>query len=501
MTKYGIGASVLRKEDDRFLRGRGQYVADYRIAGMREVAFVRSPVAHARLKRIHVPDRIPRCRFHRQRFDRRETDRLGAAAQGLQVFGRADPGGRQAALCRRNGRDVPGADPRAKPRISPAPSRSEFDELPAVTDMLAACQPGSPLVHEEWGDNIFVEFSENGADRGGRQERGDQGHARPSAPRAIACFRWKGAASSPIAIRGCATSRSSPRRSFRIRCRPDYANVSGSSTAASASFRPTSAAASATRGCCAGKRSRSAGWRRKSIIRCAGWRIAASISRPTPIAASIIIEITGYATAEGKLLGDRLRRPCRCRRLFVLPDFLGAGGGADRQSVARTLRLFGLPMPLLCGRHQQMSDHALSRRRPFRRLPRDRSDHGRDRARGRARTLRGPAAQHGAARSRCRSTMWSASISTAAIIRNACAAPSRRSGLADIRQRQKQPGARRTPDRRRAFILRRAGRARHLRARRLGPADRARLRAGQRQAHRRRRGRNSRRHPFARAGA
>src|SRR5260370_3956481 len=38
----------------------------------------------------------------------------------------------------------------------------ELEELPAGTDMLEACQTGSPLVHEEWGDNIFVEFSENG---------------------------------------------------------------------------------------------------------------------------------------------------------------------------------------------------------------------------------------------------------------------------------------------------------------------------------------------------
>src|SRR5260370_4432963 len=38
----------------------------------------------------------------------------------------------------------------------------ELEELPAVNDILEACQPGSPLVHEEWGDNIFVEFSENG---------------------------------------------------------------------------------------------------------------------------------------------------------------------------------------------------------------------------------------------------------------------------------------------------------------------------------------------------
>src|SRR5260370_36386837 len=28
--------------------------------------------------------------------------------------------------------------------------------------MLAACEPGSPLVHDEWGDNIFIAFTENG---------------------------------------------------------------------------------------------------------------------------------------------------------------------------------------------------------------------------------------------------------------------------------------------------------------------------------------------------
>lgn len=31
MAKFGVGASVTRKEDDRFLRGKGQYVGDFRI--------------------------------------------------------------------------------------------------------------------------------------------------------------------------------------------------------------------------------------------------------------------------------------------------------------------------------------------------------------------------------------------------------------------------------------------------------------------------------------
>src|SRR5258708_37651017 len=56
-TGQGVGARLSRKEDDRFMRGRGQYVADIRLAGLKDVAFVRSPLAHARIKAIHVPER------------------------------------------------------------------------------------------------------------------------------------------------------------------------------------------------------------------------------------------------------------------------------------------------------------------------------------------------------------------------------------------------------------------------------------------------------------
>src|ERR1700675_3930564 len=56
MTKLGVGARLERKEDDRFLRGRGQYIADIKLAGMREVAFVRSPVAHATFGAIAIPE-------------------------------------------------------------------------------------------------------------------------------------------------------------------------------------------------------------------------------------------------------------------------------------------------------------------------------------------------------------------------------------------------------------------------------------------------------------
>src|SRR5262245_46049349 len=57
-TQEGIGARLLRKEDDRYLRGRGQYVGDIRLPGMLEVAFLRSPLAHARICGIRIPSAI-----------------------------------------------------------------------------------------------------------------------------------------------------------------------------------------------------------------------------------------------------------------------------------------------------------------------------------------------------------------------------------------------------------------------------------------------------------
>ena len=51
----GIGARVLRKEDARHLHGRGNFVSDMVLPGQSEVAFLRSPVAHARLTRIVKP--------------------------------------------------------------------------------------------------------------------------------------------------------------------------------------------------------------------------------------------------------------------------------------------------------------------------------------------------------------------------------------------------------------------------------------------------------------
>jgi aerobic carbon-monoxide dehydrogenase large subunit len=48
----GIGHSVRRKEDDRLIRGRGNYVDDIKLPGMLHLALLRSPLAHARIGSI-----------------------------------------------------------------------------------------------------------------------------------------------------------------------------------------------------------------------------------------------------------------------------------------------------------------------------------------------------------------------------------------------------------------------------------------------------------------
>ena len=52
MREQGIGASVRRKEDQRFLLGKGRYTGDINVAGQTHAYFLRSPHAHAVIEGI-----------------------------------------------------------------------------------------------------------------------------------------------------------------------------------------------------------------------------------------------------------------------------------------------------------------------------------------------------------------------------------------------------------------------------------------------------------------
>ena len=48
----GMGHSVKRKEDPRFIRGQGEYIDDVNLPGQLWLDIVRSPYAHAKIKSI-----------------------------------------------------------------------------------------------------------------------------------------------------------------------------------------------------------------------------------------------------------------------------------------------------------------------------------------------------------------------------------------------------------------------------------------------------------------
>ena len=53
-TQRPLGARIRRKEDPRFITGRGQYTDDVRLHGTLHASFVRSPHAHARVRALDV---------------------------------------------------------------------------------------------------------------------------------------------------------------------------------------------------------------------------------------------------------------------------------------------------------------------------------------------------------------------------------------------------------------------------------------------------------------
>jgi aerobic carbon-monoxide dehydrogenase large subunit len=155
-TPEGVGARLTRKEDERLMRGLGQYVGDIRLPGMQDVAFVRSPLAHARIRGVDIPEAVRNSVFT-------AADLLGVSAiravSGLPGFkaseqpplaiGKVRHVGELVAMCV--------APTRAEAEDIAASVTLDLDELPAVCDMRAALKPGSALVHEQWGDNVFLE--------------------------------------------------------------------------------------------------------------------------------------------------------------------------------------------------------------------------------------------------------------------------------------------------------------------------------------------------------
>ena len=157
MPQQGVGARVLRKEDDRFLRGRGQYVGDISLPRMWSAAFLRSPHAHARIKSIRAAqgceDRFftaadltdiatVRCSPNFQGFKASDFPILAQAGDKVRFVG--DPIAVAIAPTRAEAEDICEA------------AAVDYEVLEAIVVADDAVADGAATVHDDWGDNVFI---------------------------------------------------------------------------------------------------------------------------------------------------------------------------------------------------------------------------------------------------------------------------------------------------------------------------------------------------------
>ncbi|GIT27212.1 MAG: hypothetical protein CM1200mP41_32560 [Gammaproteobacteria bacterium] len=89
MSKNGVGVSSLRKEDDRYLRGRGEFVGDIQLPGPRAGRLPGSPVAHGRIAKLSSPMQCE-SRFFSLRPQTGDTYPSAFGTAGVQGFGSTD---------------------------------------------------------------------------------------------------------------------------------------------------------------------------------------------------------------------------------------------------------------------------------------------------------------------------------------------------------------------------------------------------------------------------
>ncbi len=168
-----VGKAVKRVEDGRFLRGAATFVEDVQLPGMLHVAFVRSPHAHARIRRIDASAAL-RLAGVRRVFT--GTDVTGAI-KPMGVPPRLDaypPGAIKDVKwpCLAHGKvrfvGEPVAAVIAESRYLAEDGAElveiDYDVLPVAVDPEQALAPGAPILHEEFTDNVAVHVTGEAGD-------------------------------------------------------------------------------------------------------------------------------------------------------------------------------------------------------------------------------------------------------------------------------------------------------------------------------------------------
>jgi carbon-monoxide dehydrogenase large subunit len=168
MEPQGIGASVLRREDQRFITGKGRYVDDLTLPGQLYAHIVRSPHAHARIVSIDaVAARAATGVVAVFTGKDMASDNVGSLPCGWLVRNKdgspmAEPG--HPPLCVDTVRHVGDqvaviiADTRQHAAEAAAVLEVEYDELPAVASIPEAIAAGAPQVWEQAPGNTCYDW-------------------------------------------------------------------------------------------------------------------------------------------------------------------------------------------------------------------------------------------------------------------------------------------------------------------------------------------------------
>ncbi len=181
-----VGRRVARKEDMPLVTGTGTYVPDFNLPGTLEVAFVRSPLAHARITRIDTTEALaahgvvaiytgPDIRDHVHALVLDQE----AAPPGLET---AEPEIHPATIeiladgeVRHVGQAVAAvvADSRYHAEDGAELVRVDYDELPAALDPEQARLPDAPIVFDNVPNNVQARYKIRVGDAGAALEHAE----------------------------------------------------------------------------------------------------------------------------------------------------------------------------------------------------------------------------------------------------------------------------------------------------------------------------------------
>ena len=168
MSATGIGATVRRKEDQRFITGKGHYTADVNRAGQTHACFVRSPHAHARIKGIDATaaSKMPGVVAVLTGADL-AVDKLGNLICGWMIHSKDGSAMKMAphpALAQTKACHVGDpvavviAETLAQAKDAAEKVKVDYEVLPAVADPAQAQSAGAEQIHEVAPKNTIYQW-------------------------------------------------------------------------------------------------------------------------------------------------------------------------------------------------------------------------------------------------------------------------------------------------------------------------------------------------------